>query len=54
MMLTLVKMHVLGAIRSVRVHGAVDLAGLLGGVRLIDQLCCSQEDISKETWLLET
>ena len=46
-MLTLVRMHVPGAISLVRVHGAMGFAGLLGWVSLIDCLCCSWEDLSR-------
>ena len=43
MMTILARMHVPGARRSVRMHGAMGLARLLGWVSLIDQLYYSQE-----------
>ena len=42
---TLVRMCVLGTIMSVRVNGAMGLAGLPGWISLIDWLCCSQKKI---------
>ena len=44
---TLARMHVPGAKRSVRMHGAIGLAGLLSWVSLINQLCRSQEGFTR-------
>ena len=51
-MLVLAIMCVLGVTKSVRVHCALGIVGKLGSVSLGGQLCCSQEDISKESMTL--
>ena len=50
----LFRMCVPGKMRSVRVYGDICLAGLLGWVGLIDQLCCSSVDISRGAWTQDT